>query len=91
MGFFFTYVLKCSDNRLYIGSSSDLRRRLNEHQAGGVLSTKNRRPIELLYYEACRSKSFAEQRERYFKTGFGRAFLIKRLGDTKENINNIPG
>ena len=91
MEFFYTYVLKCSDGKLYIGSSSDLKRRISEHLLGGVHSTKNRRPITLLYYEACRSKKLAEKRERYFKTGFGRAFLHKRLINTISDIENIPG
>lgn len=71
--YFFTYVLKSKkDGRLYVGSSSDIKQRLKAHNEGNVESTKNRRPFELIYFEACRSKQKAEARERYFKTGFGR-------------------
>lgn len=77
--FHYTYVLKCSDGKLYIGSTSDLKRRLHEHASGGVRTTRVRLPIDLVYYEACLSKERAGERERYFKTGYGRAFLKKRL------------
>jgi putative endonuclease len=79
MKFYYTYVLKCRDGKMYIGSTSDLQRRHNEHLTGSVGSTKNRRPLELIYYEACPSKKSAQQREQYFKTGFGRAYLKKRI------------
>lgn len=79
MNFFYTYVLQCVDGKLYIGSSGSLEQRLVDHEAGRVPATKNRRPIHLIYYEACLSSDKAEERERYFKTGFGRAFLKKRL------------
>jgi len=79
--FYFTYVLKSrKDNKFYIGSTLNLKERLKLHNQGGVESTKNRRPLELIYYEACQSKQKAEKRERYFKTGFGRGFLKTRLG-----------
>ncbi|MEK7577432.1 MAG: GIY-YIG nuclease family protein [Patescibacteria group bacterium] len=78
--FFFTYVLKSKkDHKLYIGSSGDLKTRLQSHNAGKVESTKSRRPFDLIYYEACGSKKKAEERELYFKTGFGRGFLKKRI------------
>ena len=72
---FYTYVLLCNDGKHYIGSTEDLEKRMKEHGFGGVSSTKNKRPVELVYYEACLSKSAAEARERYFKTGYGRKFL----------------
>ncbi|MEK7659642.1 MAG: GIY-YIG nuclease family protein [Patescibacteria group bacterium] len=50
---YYTYVLKSLlDNKLYIGYSSDLRRRMKEHKNGGSKSTKSRRPFVLIYYEA---------------------------------------
>lgn len=77
---FFTYVLRSkADNKLYIGFTNDLKRRVIEHNSGEVKSTVLRRPFELVYYEACLLKDKAIQREKYFKTGFGRAFLKKRI------------
>jgi putative endonuclease len=78
--FFYTYVLLCSDSKLYIGHTEDLRIRLNEHKRGAVQATAYRLPIELIYYEACLDLSSAVARERQLKTGFGRAYLKRRLG-----------
>ncbi|MBI2474929.1 GIY-YIG nuclease family protein [Candidatus Uhrbacteria bacterium] len=78
---FYTYVLKCSDWDFYIGSTENLKRRVYEHKIGNVDSTKHCLPIELVYYEACYSKSSAQKRERYFKTGFGRAYLKSRQSE----------
>ena len=65
---FYFYVLRSSkDNKLYFGSTKDLRRRLSEHERGSVPSTKNRRPIVLVYYEAYRSKIDAIHREKQMK------------------------
>lgn len=79
MNFAYTYVLKCGDGDLYIGSTSDLKRRVAEHATGRCSSTHKRLPVELIYYEACRSIDAARQRERQLKTGFGRGYLRKRL------------
>ena len=80
--FAYTYVLLCADGNLYIGSTLDLKRRLSEHQKGSVPATKPRLPVELVYYEACRSESLARLREKSLKTGFGRRYLKSRLGLT---------
>jgi putative endonuclease len=77
---FYTYVLLSkSDSNLYVGFTKDLKHRLREHNDGVVSSTKNRKPFELIYYEACLAKADAIKREKYFKTGFGRRFLQNRL------------
>lgn len=76
---YYTYVLKSKlDNKLYIGYTDDLKERIAEHERGIVPSTKYRRPVRLVYYEACLNKSKAIQREKYFKTGFGRRYLKER-------------
>jgi len=47
------YILRCSDGTFYTGSTIDLDRRLEEHQAGlGANYTRNRRPLELVYFES---------------------------------------
>ena len=76
---YFTYVLVGRDGKHYVGSTGDLDRRLNEHRSGHVHTTSRMLPVELVYYEACLSKQGAEKRERYLKTGFGRAYLKNRL------------
>ena len=77
---FYTYVLKSlKDKKLYIGWTDNLKERYGEHSKGLASSTKYRRPLELIYYEACLNKEAAIKREKYFKTGLGRRFLKNRL------------
>jgi putative endonuclease len=76
----YVYVLQSeSDSGLYIGMTSDLRRRLEEHQRGDSQSTKGRRPWKLIYYEAYLQESDATGREAFLKSGGGRRFLDKQL------------
>ena len=78
---FYTYVLQSKkDNQLYIGSTKDLKKRIHKHNIGQVTSTKSRIPFKIIYYEACLDKNLARVREKQLKTGFGRAYLNRRLG-----------
>ena len=78
--FYYTYVLKSlKDLDHYIGWTDDLDARIKKHNNGLVESTKFRRPLALVYFEACTSKEKAIKREKYFKTGFGRKFLKERV------------
>ncbi|OHA79135.1 MAG: hypothetical protein A2747_01385 [Candidatus Yonathbacteria bacterium RIFCSPHIGHO2_01_FULL_44_41] len=64
----YLYVLKSSvDSKLYIGQTSDLRRRFLEHNSGKNVSTKHRVPFKLVYYEAYANKSDACTRELRMK------------------------
>jgi putative endonuclease len=77
---FYTYLLVSNkDKDFYVGITKDLKRRLHEHNRGLVASTASRRPLELIYYEACLNENDAVVREKYFKTGFGRRFLKNRV------------
>lgn len=77
---YYTYVLlSINDGKLYIGFTKDLKKRIELHNCGDVKSTKNRRPLKLIYYEACLDRYKAIKREKYFKTGFGRRFLKDRI------------
>lgn len=83
----YVYVLKSvKDGQLYIGYTNNLRRRFKEHNAGRCTVTKDRKPFRLLYYEACNQKDDALKRELQLKTGFGRAYLKRRLSDLPESI-----
>ena len=76
----YTYVLLSErDQRFYTGTSSDLRARLSLHTTGKVRSTAYRRPLTLVYYEACIDADDAYRRERFLKTGRGKRFLRTRL------------
>jgi putative endonuclease len=77
---FYTYVLYSEkDKKMYMGFTKNLKLRFEQHNKGRVESTKNRRPLKLIYYEACIKSEDATKREKYFKTYLGRLFLYKRL------------
>jgi putative endonuclease len=79
----YVYVLlSCNDGKFYTGATSDLKRRMKEHEDGNVLSTCRRTPLKLIYYEACISQEDAFRREKYLKTTMGKRYLRNRLKDT---------
>lgn len=79
---FYTYIIKSvKDGKIYVGHTKNLINRMDEHNSGKVKSTKNRAPFKLLYYEACNVLMDAVMREKKLKTGFGRAYLKRRLSD----------
>jgi putative endonuclease len=78
--FYYTYVLLSQkDNKFYTGYTSDLKRRFEEHNNGLVASTKNRRPLVLVYFEACLNQQDATHREKYLKSFHGKMFIRNRL------------
>ena len=52
---------------------------MEAHNKGLVKSTKNRRPLELIYYEACATQQDALHREKYLKTAYGKRYIKNRL------------
>ena len=89
MNFYFTYVLYSKkDKQNYHGFTKNLKLRIEQRQKGKVTSTKHRRPLELIYYEACLVKDDAIRREKYFKTHYGRMFLKKRLKEYYQSNNS---
>ncbi len=77
---FYVYVLENKQGEHYIGFTTDLRKRLTEHNDGKNFSTK-RRVWHCIYYEANLEASDARRREKYFKTNQGRRLLKRRLKD----------
>jgi putative endonuclease len=78
--FFFIYILQSEkDNSLYIGYSSNLFERLNQHNRGKSRATRPFRPYKLIYFEGFIDKRDAKSRERYLKSGWGRRTLKKLL------------
>ena len=66
----YVYLLRCSDDTLYCGWTTDLEKRVAAHNSGtGAKYTRSRRPVELVYYEAYESRSEA----------LGREWRIKRM------------
>jgi len=63
------YIILCSDNSFYTGITTDIGRRINEHNSGKAASyTRGRRPVKLFYQESCRSRSEALKREFQIKS-----------------------
>lgn len=84
----YVYVLFSEvDRMLYVGSTRDLRRRWKDHCAGRADSTKNRRPLKIIYYESYPTMFEALRRERYLKGGQGRAQLKQQLSLTLQKLN----
>lgn len=78
---YFVYSIQSENNpeRYYVGLTSDIERRLEEHNAGKSIHTNKFRPWKLVTYTAFVDKSRAEKFESYLKTSSGRAFAKKRL------------
>lgn len=77
---YYVYVLRSiKDGKLYTGFTHDLRKRFEKHIMGLVSSTKFRRPLKLLYYEAYTHREDAARREKYLKSGMGKRDLKNRL------------
>ncbi len=78
--FYYIYVLRSDkDKDFYVGYTEDLKSRFEQHCNGQVSSTKQRRPLELIYSEVCLNKHDAMHREKYLKTYLGKQFLRNRL------------
>jgi len=76
----YVYIIQSKkDKSAYIGSSGDLKRRLQEHNAGSVHFTSSRIPYILAWYCAFQNKKKALEFEKYLKQGSGFAFAKKRL------------
>lgn len=75
----YVYFLQLSNNDIYVGSTNDLRRRINSHQNGEVISTKRFLPSVLKSYAAVETENKAKELKKYFKSGSGKAFAGKRF------------
>ncbi len=76
---YFVYILECKDESFYTGITTELERRVEEHNFSdkGAKYTKMRRPVKLIYFEKVKNKSEASKRE----------FEIKKLKrKEKENL-----
>ncbi len=78
----YLYVLKSKKEKwCYIGSTKDLKKRLDDHNSGRTRSTRFYKPFELVYYEAYKNYSLARKRELELKNkGQQKEILFERLG-----------
>ncbi|MGM0376680.1 MAG: GIY-YIG nuclease family protein [Bacteroidota bacterium] len=80
MAFYYVYVLQSElDKNFYTGYTKYIELRFEQHQKGQVESTRNRRPLKLIYFEACLNQQDATNREKYLKTHYGKMFIKNRL------------
>ena len=70
MDFYYVYVLQSEiDNKFYTGYTNNIELRFEQHQKGHVESTRSRRPLKLIYFEACLNQEDATHREKYSPCG----------------------
>ena len=80
--FYYIYILESlKNNSLYIGYTTDLKKRFEQHNNGQSLATKPFRPYKLVFYEGFISKKDAKAREEYLKSGWGFRGIKKMLKD----------
>ena len=65
------------DNRIYVGMTLNLDKRLAEHNQGRTKSTKGFRPWELIFKEEVKTRNDARNLEKYYKSGCGKEILKK--------------
>ncbi|WP_435197539.1 GIY-YIG nuclease family protein [Natronomonas sp. EA1] len=79
----YVYILRCADDTLYTGYTTDVERRVSEHGAGeGAKYTRGRTPVELVHTEAYEDRSTAMRREYEIKQ-LSRARKERLVGDAE--------
>ena len=90
----YMYILKCSDGSFYTGSTKDLQKRIEEHNAGiGSIHTSKRRPLVLVYFEEFSQINLAFKREKQIQ-GWSRRkklALIKSQEHLLPDLAKYPG
>ena len=82
------YVLQSQRDLLfYHGFTTNIERRIEDHNSGNTISTSKRRPLKIIHCEMFLSKIDAVRREKYFKTTQGKRMLKLMLRDTLVKIN----
>ncbi len=77
---YYVYLLKSKkDGSLYIGYTTNLRKRFTEHNNGSSKATMYKRPYRLIFYEAFDNRIDAKHREIYLKSGWGLRSVKKML------------
>lgn len=74
------------DHQLYIGYTSDIERRLEQHLSGQNTSTRHRGPWKLIFLEYYIFKEDAQKREHYFKSTIGKRALKLMLSSTLDKL-----
>jgi len=86
---YYIYILQSKkDHKYYIGQTSDVEKRLAEHNRGKVHSTKHRIPLEVIYKEESTDRISAIRREKYFKSYKNTKDLLSHLSSGQTSINS---
>ena len=86
MKFYYVYILQNKTKKfIYVGFTSNLQKRFQEHNNKEELSTKHYAPLELIHYEAYKNEKDAKRRENYFKTTKGKTTLKTMLREYFES------
>ena len=77
-------MVRCSDDTLYTGISTDVERRINEHNGStkGAKYTRIRRPVTLVYFEEHKDRSLASKREYFIKSKMTRSMKLALINST---------
>jgi putative endonuclease len=67
------------DKKFYVGFTKNLEHQVIQHNLGSVASTKNRRPLKLVYWEGCLNQTDATKREKYLKSSWGKRYIKNRI------------
>lgn len=82
---YWVYILESEDKGWYIGYTSNLKRRIQEHKSGnGSFTTSKNKIWNLIYCEGYLNKKDAEGRERFLKSGSGRSYVKKQISNYLE-------
>jgi putative endonuclease len=88
---YWVYFLYSGEKRnIYVGCTANIEKRLTEHQNCLVESTKNRRPLKLIYKEEYNNFSLARRREKYLKSLYGSRERKRIIKECLEKINRRP-
>ncbi len=79
---YYIYIIQCADDTLYTGITTELERRIEEHNGSdkGAKYTRVRRPVKLVYSEEYADRSIASKREYEIKKKMNRAEKLKLIG-----------
>ncbi len=85
---FYVYAIQSQkDNRIYVGMTGNVDRRINEHNAGKNQSTAFYKPWRLIYVEQIATRPDARKREIWLKSGIGKEYLKKWLRSSTDRID----
>jgi putative endonuclease len=88
----YLYIVRCADNSLYTGITTDLKRRVNEHNFDNRLGAKSlrpKRPVILVYHESFATQAKAARREKSIKR-WTRKYKIRLIEGFDPKLRFIP-